>query len=69
MNVVIAQFDLVVNSRTFKQLSLFKYFQSLEFGEKIKYFQGLSRMHGNPMRRLDLQKISTQLFSNSKLNC
>jgi len=52
MNLVIAQFDLVMNSRTSKDLwyeiqgfsstcPLFKYFQGLEFMEKkLKYFQG-----------------------------
>jgi len=48
-----------VNSRTFKDLwneiqglsstcPVFKYFQGLEFRKKIKYFQKLSRMRGNP---------------------
>jgi len=57
----IAQFDLV-NSRTFKDLwneiqglsstcPVFKYFQCLEFRrKKFKYFQVLSRMHGNPVK-------------------
>ena len=36
MKLAIAQFDLVVNSRTFKDLSCFKYFQGLEFREKIQ---------------------------------
>jgi len=56
----IAWFNLV-NSRTFKDLwneiqglsstcPVFKYFQGPEFRrKKFKYFQGLSRMRGNPV--------------------
>jgi len=59
-----AQYDLV-NSRTFKHLPVFKYFQGLEFRrKKFKYFQGLSRMRGNPvyMSLLMTTQYSTRRF-------
>jgi len=63
-----------VNSRTFKDLwneiqglsstcLVFKYFQGLEFRrKKFKYFQVLSRMHGNPVFRVHSRHVALQLI-------
>jgi len=59
----------LVNSRIFQYLwneiqgvsstcSVFKYFQGLEFRiNKIKYFQELSTMHGNPAKKWPYARI------------